>query len=133
MANVKAAMEYAQTFEREAMEKRLAESDLEAPTLVDVVVRHEQEIQELKRLVTPMMEFKQEQLTTMGMHCRRIEQERDHVVEALRAIANPIAAMQKAVPKGHLFSGAMAVQIAADPAYYQGIAQDALDEIERSL
>ena len=32
-------------------------TNLKAPTLVDVVVRHEQEIQELKRLVTPMMEF----------------------------------------------------------------------------
>ena len=53
MGNVKAAMEYAQTFEREAMEKRLSESDLEAPTLIDVVVKHEQEIQELKRLVMP--------------------------------------------------------------------------------
>jgi hypothetical protein len=29
-------------------------------TLIDVVARHEKEIQELKRLVTPMMEFKQE-------------------------------------------------------------------------
>lgn len=57
MANVKAAMEYAQTFEREAMEKRLSEtgsSDFKALTLIDVVVRHEQEIQELKRLITPM-------------------------------------------------------------------------------
>ena len=61
------AMEYAQKVEREAMEKRLSKSDLEAPTLIDVVVKHEQEIQELKRLVTPMMEFKQEQPTTMGM------------------------------------------------------------------
>ena len=60
-----------------------------------------------------------------------LEQQRDHALEALRAIANPIAAMQKAVPKGHLFNGAMAVQIAADPAYYQGIAREALDEIER--
>lgn len=63
---------------------------------------------------------------------KELEKERDHAVEALRAIANPIAAMQKAVPKGHLFSGAMAVQIAADPAYYQGIAQKALDKIERN-
>ena len=29
-------------------------------TLIDVVARHEKEIQELKRLVTPMMEFKRE-------------------------------------------------------------------------
>ena len=28
------------------------------PTLVDTVARHEKEIQELKQLVTPMMEFK---------------------------------------------------------------------------
>jgi hypothetical protein len=28
------------------------------PTLVDTVARHEKEIQELKRLITPMMEFK---------------------------------------------------------------------------
>lgn len=42
-------------------------TNLKAPTLVDVVVRHEHEIQELKRLITPMMEFKQEQPTTMGM------------------------------------------------------------------
>ena len=47
MANVKAAMEYAQTFEREAMKKRLSESDLEAPTLIDVVVRHEQAIKDV--------------------------------------------------------------------------------------
>ena len=66
MANVKAAMEYAQTFEREAMEKILSESDLEAPTLIHVVAKHEQEIQELKRLVTPMMEFNPE-MPTMGM------------------------------------------------------------------
>ena len=72
MANVKAAMEYAQTFEREAMREKLdaALGDLDHMNLIqlqEVVVRHEQEIQELKRLITPMMEFKQEQLTTMGM------------------------------------------------------------------
>ena len=61
MANVKAAMEYAQTFEREAMKKRLSEtgsSDLKLPTLIDVVAKHEKEIQELKRLIQP---------TTMAM------------------------------------------------------------------
>ena len=63
MTNVAAAMEYAQTFEREAMKKRLSESDLEAPTLIDVVARHEKEIQELKRLVTPMMELNQQMPT----------------------------------------------------------------------
>lgn len=62
---------------------------------------------------------------------KAIEKENAALRQALRAIANPIAAMQKAVPKGHLFNGAMAVQIAADPAYYQGIAQEALAEIER--
>ena len=40
-------MEYAQAFEREAMKKRLSESDLEAPTLIDVVVRHEQAIKDV--------------------------------------------------------------------------------------
>ena len=67
-----------------------------------------------------------------GKKLEALEKENAALRQALRAIANPIAAMQKAVPKGHTFSGAMAVQIAADPAYYQGIAQDALDEIERS-
>ena len=66
MANVKAAMEYAASLDREAMEKRLSESDLKAPTLIDVVAKHEQEIQELKRLVTPRMEFNPEK-PTMGM------------------------------------------------------------------
>jgi len=61
MANVKAAMEYAASLDREAREKRLSESDLKSPTLIDVVAKHEQEIQELKRLVTPMMEFKRAQ------------------------------------------------------------------------
>lgn len=32
--------------------------DTQPTTLIDTVVRHEKEIQELKRLVTPMMEFK---------------------------------------------------------------------------
>ena len=32
----------------------MSDADLEAPTLIHVVVKHEQEIQELKRLVTPM-------------------------------------------------------------------------------
>ena len=41
-------------------------TNLKAPTLIDVVAKHEQEIQELKRLVTPMMEFNPEK-PTMGM------------------------------------------------------------------
>lgn len=32
--------------------------DTQPTTLIDTVVRHEKEIQELKRLVTPMMKFK---------------------------------------------------------------------------
>ena len=35
-----------------------------APTLIDVMVRHEQQIQELKRLLTPMMEFNPEKPLT---------------------------------------------------------------------
>ena len=45
--NVIAAMEYAAKIDREAMKKRLSESDLEAPTLIDVVVRHEQAIKDV--------------------------------------------------------------------------------------
>lgn len=37
--------------------------DTQQPTLIDTVVRHEKEIQELKRLVTPMMEFNQQMPT----------------------------------------------------------------------
>ena len=47
MANVKTAMEYAAKIDREAITKRLSESDLEAPTLLDVVVRHEQAIKDV--------------------------------------------------------------------------------------
>jgi hypothetical protein len=39
MANVKAAMEYAASLDREAREKRLSESDLKSPTLIDVVAK----------------------------------------------------------------------------------------------
>ena len=71
MTNVTAAVEYAQTFEREAMREKLdaALGDLDHMNLIqlqEVVVRHEQEIQELKRLITPMMEFNPEK-PTMGM------------------------------------------------------------------
>lgn len=39
-------------------------TNLKAPTLIDVVARHEQEIQELKRLITPMMGFNPEKPLT---------------------------------------------------------------------
>ena len=70
MTNVSKAMEYATTFEREAMRKKLdaALGDLNHMNLIQLeamVLHHAQQIKdiakhllELKRLVTPMMEFK---------------------------------------------------------------------------
>ena len=70
MTNVSKAMEYAETFEREAMRKKLdaALGDLDHMNLVELeamTLQHEQQIKdiaahllEIKQLVTPMMEFK---------------------------------------------------------------------------
>lgn len=40
---------------------------MKAPTLIDVVVRHEQEIQELKRLITPMSMDENEKREWVGL------------------------------------------------------------------
>ena len=70
MTNVSKAMEYATTFEREAMREKLdaALGDLNHMDLIqleEMVLHHRQQIKdiakhllELKQLVTPMMEFK---------------------------------------------------------------------------
>ena len=70
MTNVSKAMEYAVTFEREAMREKLdaALGDLDHMNLIQLeamVLHHAQQIKdiakhllELKQLVTPMMEFK---------------------------------------------------------------------------
>ena len=70
MTNVSKAMEYAETFEREAMREKLdaALGDLNHMNLIQLeamVLKHEQQIKdiaahllELKQLITPMMEFK---------------------------------------------------------------------------
>ena len=70
MTNVSKAMEYATTFEREAMREKLdaALGDLDHMNLIqleEMVLHHAQQIKdiaahllELKQLVTPMMEFK---------------------------------------------------------------------------
>ena len=70
MTNVSKAMEYATTFEREAMREKLdaALGDLNHMDLIQLeamVLHHAQQIKdiakhllELKQLVTPMMEFK---------------------------------------------------------------------------
>jgi len=75
MANVKKAMEYATTFEREALREKLdaALGDLDHMNLIqlqEVVLKHEQQIKdiaehllELRKWGSPMMEFKQEMPT----------------------------------------------------------------------
>jgi len=71
MTNVSKGMEYATTFEREAMREKLdaALGDLDHMNSIELeamALKHEQQIKdiakhllELKQLVTPMMEFKQ--------------------------------------------------------------------------
>ena len=79
MSNVSKAMEYATAFEREAMHEKLdaALGDLDHMNLIqleEMVLHHRQQIKdiaahllELRKWGTPMMEFKQEKPTTMGM------------------------------------------------------------------
>ena len=74
MSNVSKAMEYAATFEREAMREKLdaALGDLDHMNLIqleEMVLHHRQQIKdiaahllELKQRVTPMMQFKREKL-----------------------------------------------------------------------
>ena len=78
-------MEYAQTFEREAMKKRLSESDLEAPTLIDVVVRHEQAIKDARDLRDRIADL-ESQLDVMRSAYDGASDEREQLREQLAAV-----------------------------------------------
>ena len=104
MTNVSKAMEYATTFEREAMRKKLdaALSDLNHMNLIQLeamVLHHAQQIKdiakhllELKRLVTPMMEFKRREwvgLTDDEVYRIAFELEGEHwrkITDAIEAL-----------------------------------------------
>jgi len=84
MGNVSKAMEYAAAFERDAIRERVetALGNLDHMNLIEIqemVLHHEQQIKdiaahllELKRLVTPMMEFKR--LEWVGLTEEEIKQ-----------------------------------------------------------
>ena len=83
MTNVSKAMEYATTFEREAMRERLdaALGDVNHMSLLELeamVLHHKQQIKdiaehllELRKWGSPMMEFKQEQPTKISAEYER--------------------------------------------------------------
>lgn len=64
----------------------------------------------------------------LAAEVERVEADNKRMREALEDIVDPIVAMQRDLPEGYSFNGAMALSIVQNPEYYKSIARAAIGE-----
>ena len=99
-------------------------SDTERPPHIDVPA--ELSVEERTRRMKAMAE-RLSRAETLEQTIERQQSEIERLTAALKKVANPIKAMQDAVPAGYRANGAAMVALANDPQWYKDVAKAALE------